>query len=686
MASETVTERVRTGTETATPGAASRVLGHPLAFLATAFVLLAVFGWTFVANPERVAPTKDPAYYTWRTEALLSEEPVRLLEVRGAFDMFAGGYRVAAPVLGGFLRRIPDISSLHATAFLMVVVPVVTALLLAGFAFRWRRDPLIFHSVAFGVASLYLTPPFVGYLDNILCLMFLAAAIWFIGPSRGSWPARAGLFVTLLLAGFTHPTTLAIFCLTLGAIAGVRLLFRRFDLRSVIRDDGPMLATALASAVVTYLVWKAGIWGEPASLGEAALPPPYGADFFVERMTGWIALMRPALNAPLFLAGLIGVLAAGRRWVEDDFALVSVVWLLPLAGLFGFLAGIAYPYYRFFNTTLAWVLLVGVGAYFLLRLFLGLARRGGAGLLGLLGVATIAAIFATNLASGLDQAGWNDPTKGWLSGSDRADLDALRARLAGTDRPVVFVIDDETSSFQIWGTTKLYGNTSRYALPHGLVDEGYLYLGSLENYVAGEPTLRGEKTYDMLSPALLADAREGIEESGKDPIVVVASAFNVSGANAGLASGESILDDNPSPRPVEVWYVDDGEVTATSLAAASGDDAPAVGAPPAEADEPQPGVAHLARVLGGLALLLVPGALAFRWFVPGGSFAEALGMVPALAFALLPVAGIAVLAVAGSAFTSSLAWASWALAAIVAGALAARARSAPGLGRRLTTP
>ncbi|MFN2489623.1 MAG: hypothetical protein ABR529_07780 [Actinomycetota bacterium] len=669
MADTKVTERVHLEGGGRTPGRARGLLGHPLAFLATALILLTLFGWTFVANPDRVAPTKDPAYYTWRTEALISEDPVTLLEIRGAFDMFAGGYRVAAPVIGGFLRQVAGISSLHSTAFLMVIVPVVTALLLAGFAYRNRRDPLIFHAVAFGTASLYLTPPFVGYLDNILCLFFLAAAIWFIGPARDSLAARSALLLFLVLAGFTHPTTLAIFCLTLGAIAFVRLLFRRFDLRSVVRDDGPMLATAFAAGVVTYLVWTVGIWGESASLGEAALPPPYGSGFFVERMLLWIKAMRPALNAPLFLVGLVGVIVTARRWFEDSLAMVSIVWLLPLGGLFGFLAGIAYPYYRFFNTTLAWVLLVGVGAYLLLRLFLDLARRGGIAVLALLGVAAIIAIFATNLSAGFDQAGWNDPSKGWISAQTRRQLDLLRAALGGDERPVVFVIDDETSTFQIWGFTKLAGNTSRYALPHGHIDQGYLYLGSLQSFLDGEPTLRGEATYDKLSPELLANAEEGIDESGEEPIVVVASAFNATGANAEIAAAAEPVD-----AAEEVWIVNDNGVITPGGPSLAGD----------TVERSDAGGLHVLRVLGALALLLVPGALAFRRFVPGGTFAEALGMVPALSTALLGLVGMVVLALARAPFSSGPAWVALLITAVL-GALVG-ARSDVLRGRRTATP
>jgi hypothetical protein len=666
MADTTLTERARKG---ALPEGETRrgLLGHPLAYASTTVVLFALFGWTFIANPDRVAPTKDPAYYTWRTEALISEDPVTLLEIKGPFDMFAGGYRVAAPVVGGYLRQVAGISSLNVTSLLMVAVPVLTALLLAGFAFRQRRDPLLWHAVALGAASLYLTPPFVGYLDNILCLMFLAAAIWFLDGVRASWAARAGLFLFLVLAGYTHPTTLAIFCLTLGAIAFVRLLFRRFDLRAIVRDEGPVLATAAAAAVVTVLVWAVGPWGEPASLGEAALPPPYGADFFVERMLQWVGDMRPALNGPLLALGIAVLLAQGRRWAEDGLAAVALVWLLPLAGLFGFLAGIAYPYYRFFNTTLSWVLLVGIGAFAALRFFLSLARAGGRGWLAVLGVVGVIAILASNFTSGFEKAHWNDPDKGWMSAQTRADLDALRAALAGNERPVVFVIDDETAGFQIWGVTKLYGNTSRYGLPSGQVDQGHLYLGSLENFLAREPTTRGEATYDKLSAALLRDAEAGIARAGAAPIVVVASAFNTTGANADIASGDPPPEDAGSAAAVVV--VRDGVVEGPGNAGVSPQ-----GAAPSEAE---PGSAlHVVAVCLGLLALLVPGALSLRWFVRGAGVAEAVGMIPALALALLTLSGIVVLSGARAPFSVGLAWAALVGAGLVGLALAAAARRA----------
>ncbi|HEU4487927.1 MAG TPA: hypothetical protein VFS38_01420, partial [Actinomycetota bacterium] len=137
-----------------------RAAGHPLAFCATALILLSVFGWSFVTNPGRPAPADDPAFYAWRTEALISDPPVTLLEVEGPQRMLVGGYRILTPVIASFMRHIPEVGLLTPTVWLAVGLRVLIPLLLAGFAYRQRKDPVIFHAVAFGSASLLPTPPF----------------------------------------------------------------------------------------------------------------------------------------------------------------------------------------------------------------------------------------------------------------------------------------------------------------------------------------------------------------------------------------------------------------------------------------------------------------------------------------------------------------------------------------------
>jgi hypothetical protein len=636
-------------------GGIDRALGHPLAFILTACVLLLLFAWPFLSDQDRVAPTRDPAFYTWRIEALMTEEPERLLEIEGPDGMFAAGYRVTAPVLGAFLRQLPDVAQLSAVTFMMVGLPVLTALLLAGFAYRERREPLMFHSVAFAAGGLMLTPPFVGYLDNILVLFFLAAALPFLSATRESWSARIIVGILLLLCGLTHPTTLVIFCLVLGSMSVIRLLVRRFDLRSVLRDDAPMLITAFVSVVVTVAIWTIGLWGRSVSLAEAALLPPYGVDFFLDRLLLWVNAMRPLLNGPLLIIGLAGLLAT-RPWQalgEDDMTRLSVAWLTPLIGIFGFLAGAAYTYYRFFNTTLAWVLLVGVGAFFALRFFLERAQRGGTNSLAWLGVAAIVLILVTNFTTGFKLSGWTNSGNQWIDPQTREDMEALRGYLAtqDPDRPVVFIADDEPPRpFQIYAFAKLTGNTSRHGLPEGMIDQGYLYLGSLENYLEGRPTERGDDTYDELSPALLEDAERGIARTGKEPIVVLASEFN---KTSEVESGASLSEETP-----DVVVVHEGGVFLSGRE---------MQVPPE--GEGDGGLLHLLRVLGGMLLLLVPGFIAFRALLPDGRLAEGLGLVPALSAALLALSGIVVIAVARGPFSLALAVISLVVAAAFASLL-----------------
>ena len=684
MSSTTETKRAPEG-PTEVPEANTpihRILGSPAAFIATAVILLALFGGTFLANPDRVAPTRDPAYYTWRTELITTETPQTLLDTKGPYEYFSSGYRVTAPISGALLRAIPGVDELHITVVLMVLLPVLTSLLLASFAYRHRRDPLLWHAVAFFSASLYLTPPFVGYLDNVLCLFFLAASLSFLTEARTSWPARIAFAGFLLAAGLTHPTTLVFFGLSLGLMSLAKLVFRRFDLRAVLREDLPMLLSALTAAIVTIAIWTVGIWGESAPLTDAALAPPYDGDFFLTRMGGWIDAMRPWLNGPLLVVGVVGILAAGKRWVDEDLARVSILWLAPLAGLVGFIGGLTYPYYRFFNTTVAWLLLVGLGAYFLIRFLMSKSMvAAGAGLV-LLGL-----LVATNFTTGFELTGWNDAQRGWINAQARTDLEALEARLAGVDEdtPVIFAIDQEDRSQQIWGYTKLSGNISRYGLPGGMIDQGYMYLGSLENLLQDSPTdpegeaieqgscdpdeaeeaLSGD-VYTALSRETLCDVQDNATGA---PIIVVAQAFNATGFNAEIASGA--LEGAPDIAGVgEVWAVAEGEVTNVL-----GGEPPATEPPDDDAS-----ALHLLRVVIGFLLLLLPGALAFRYFLPDGHpVAESLGMVPALSLLALSLVGMVLVAVIRAPFDSPVAWTTLAITTLLCAGLLVLGRRRPHL-------
>lgn len=613
-------------------GRSQRIRGHPIGFLVTAAILVLVFGWTFFANPGRPAAADDPAYYQWHTEALLANEPSVLLGIDGPLDMYAGGYRVATPVVGGLMRRILDVAPITPTILIGLGLRVVVPLLLAGFAYRWRRDPLLWHATAFFTASLFPTPPFAGYLDNVMTLLFLGASLYMIEPMRRSWAARVTFVGLLLAAGFTHPTTLAIFCLALFVAAALLFVARGFSLRTTLVDDGWMLGGALAGAALTYGTWKLGVWGVSASLGDAAVPPPADAAFFQKRLGGWLRSFRLPLNGPLFAIGLVGIVRRGRDAMEEILHRITLAWLVPLVGIAGVALELAYPYYRFFNTTTAWLLLIGIGAYLVARFGLDLARRWGFPIVSIVIFLVLGAVVFGNFRSGLDETGWNDPGDAWIKPDERRDLDALRANLAGETRPIVFVVDDENpEEVRIYGFLKRAGNVLRYAVPADRLDETAVYLGSLDNYLAGRPTDR-DPYYRELSAASLTNTRDVVGD--EDPIVVLADVFNETGSNVGAAVDTEII------------HVRDGTT---------------VGGDATERGEHLPlttsnGALHLVLVIVLGALLLLPGVWLTRWIFPEADWSDLLGLVPALATAAFALVGIAVLGVTASPLTEATAW------------------------------
>jgi hypothetical protein len=650
--------------------AGARALRHPLAVLSVPVVLLAVYGWTFVVHPHHLAPRLDPAYYSWRIETLISDKPSTLLTIHGPFGAVAGGYRVASNVLGGYLREVAGVSLLKTTVVMVVAQWTVIALLVGGFAYRQQRDPLTFFAVAAGSGSLLLTFPFIGYADNTLCLLFLAAAIWFIPGAEAEWASRIAFGLFVVVCGFTHPTTLAVFCIALVVSAALRMVVARSASLKSIARDGSVLVTAAIAIAVMYTSWKAGIWGVSQSLSEAASPPPKPSAVFLTKTALWIKTMDPLWNGPLFVIGIIGVIYVLRKQqAGSDLARITLGWLTPLLGVLGFIFGLTYPYYRFFNSTLAWVLLVGLGAYIVVRHSLDMGRRGGTARFALVGVLAVALAIAANFYGKVSDPDWTSAHGGWLSATKQRDLDAIRGALEARDRegrPVVFVIDlASPDPAKIYGFAKNSGNVFRYGLPSGELDRSYLYLGSLTKFLSHRTTRGSDPIYTRLSHGYLVDATAGIQRSEKRPIIVVSKEFNLSGTNVTFFDGTAA---HRLPTGADVWLVSKGHVTTPQ--------GPVTGPRP-----PSPPMWHLATVVGAMVLLLLPGLLATPRVIYRPSLAEMLGMVPALSMALLVGSGIVVLAVARAPFSGALPWLSVALSIGLA-LLMPRARG----GLRTSTP
>src|SRR5437879_3634832 len=165
-------------------------LSNPWLMLLAVAGLLLTYGWTFLLHPTLVAPTRDPAWYTWRANLLLHAPPDAIVKDWGPFGMFSGGYRVTTPLLGALLMRVAGASRFTFAIVFMVGVPVLASLALAAFGYRHRRDPLLFFLTLVAGAALFLTTPYIGYMDNITCLFLLAMTLPFLQPARTSWGAR----------------------------------------------------------------------------------------------------------------------------------------------------------------------------------------------------------------------------------------------------------------------------------------------------------------------------------------------------------------------------------------------------------------------------------------------------------------------------------------------------------------
>ena len=231
----------RAGSAVRLPDAGRGGLSKPVVLVVAIVVLLLAFGWTFLQDPSISAPTRDPAWYTWRSNLMMTDDPGLIAGDWGPFSMFGGGYRVSVPLYGSLLQRVAGIDLYTFSAFLMIGVPVLTGLALGAFSWRRHRDPMLFLLVMLSTAALFMTTPYVGYLDNITVLYFLSLILAFFEPGRTSWGARSALFLFGMAAAFTHPTTCVIFGFSLMAVFGLRVLTSRFHLGPALKELGPSL-------------------------------------------------------------------------------------------------------------------------------------------------------------------------------------------------------------------------------------------------------------------------------------------------------------------------------------------------------------------------------------------------------------------------------------------------------------
>lgn len=675
----TVTRQAPAEDAVRVPEPGARALGRPVVLVVAILVLLLAFGWTFLLDPSITASTRDPAWYTWRSNLIMHDEPGLIARDWGPLSLFSAGYRVSVPLYGSLLQRVAGIDLYTFSAFMMVGIPILTGLALGAFSYRRHRDPLLFLFVMAAAAALFMTTPYVGYLDNIAVLFFLSMILAFYEPAQTSWGARSAVFLFGVAAAFTHPTTCVVFGASLLAVFGLHLVTSRFSLGAALRRNGPSLMATGFGMIVGLASWLVGPWGVTGSLADAALPPPYTREVFLHRLGGWTASLQPLITFPLILLGIGWVIYRARkdRQPADGFGTISALWLLPLIGVFGFLVGKAYPYYRFMNATVALMPLLGLGAWVAARWLL--RRWDTARVVTVIGLVALVGSLAFVWVRGRDAAQWADTRNQWIGQPTRTSLAAASAIVEREPgHPIVFILNyDDT--YQAYGWAKTFTNVSRTGLPGDAVKRSMSYFGSVEDFLANRPTVLTDRTYNRMSRGFFDEVQALREEYPEPPVVFLVRQFNAGTGN------EALLDREPVPDFLLSLGPDVAVVTGPNLATPSPEAVEAARAAERAtatlyANHPVVfgNFGHTLRVLLGLALLLVvPGLIAARWFDVEGFWMRT-ALIPGISIALTVVGGILVVAVRRAPFSTADGWASLGLATAFAVGLRA---GRPALGR-----
>lgn len=715
----------------------------PVLYLAVLAGLLYIFGSTFLDDPSRTAATRDPAWYTWRAGIITQYgDPGIVAGEWGPFAMFGGGYRVAIPTLGALLQSVGGTAQSSFPAFIMVGVPILAGLAFGAGAFRSTKSNLLYLLMMVITGLFFLTVPYVGYLDNTFVLYVLAALIGFLEPARRSWGARSAVFLLSLLAFFTHPTTCVVFLGTLFAVLGFHMLTMRFNFRALLDRDLPALASVFLGMVVGVILWLGGkflLWGVSGNLADAALPPPYTREFFLDRLMQWVWAQYP------LIIGVLVVLAIGWIWQRtraekkpaDAYRTMVAWWMLPYAATLVFaLSSKPLPYYRFMNSTAAVMPLTAIGVWVVGMWLYKKSNRNI--VVAVVSFAVLGAGLLYGFANGIEGSRWNDPKNQWLDQDTRIAMASVTAVVEddAEEHPIVFVNNFEREP-EAYGWSKTDANVGRAALPGIVVPRTAQYFGDLPMFLAGERTIsnpecndileaeevqlaaitggkkkdaegnvvedangdpiklapRPECAYDLVSRGFLDQMNETLETHEGDPYVFMVGKFNTPSDNkqyfdqaaeldAGAeleAEGASLVKLGPNVLLVEAdgYAVPDDATLQAAIAAGTAEQS-------VMQDHPGPfaNPMHLLTVLLGLvALAVVPGLIAAPWFQIEG-WRMKLGLVPAVSLGMNIMVAVAVISVTRSAFAPTNAWISVGITTLIAVGLnlLARRRRAEALG------
>jgi MFS family permease len=556
----------------------------------------------------------------------------------------------------------------------MLGIPILTGLALGAGAYRSRRDGLVVLLTMLATAGLFLTTPYKGYLDNITVLFLLSLIVAFADAARTSWGARVAVFLIGVAAAFTHPTTCVLFGVSLLGVWGLHVLTSRFRFGPAMRSDGPVLLSTGFGMITGLALWVVGIWGPggPELLKDAALPPPYTAAFFRQRLVEWVTSMEPLITVPLIVIAIATIVLVARRdrTPAHQYDQVATWWMFPFVGVLTFLTGEALPYFRFMNASAAPMALTGLGAFVAVRwLVRGGGRRRAAGLLG--AVVVVGALAYVFVQPAITE--WARQEDQWAPQSVRTSLAASRVVVeAAGERPSVLIVnygntDDPTGSNTAYGWAKTYTNVFRTGLPGTAAKYQVTYLGTVEDFRDGVASTGPSENYRDTATSHFREVRTRMRTYPAPPVVFLIQEY-YQGLCNGVETGA--CDDETSQGAADAAVADAVEIgPGTYVLTGDGFYQPspdvvdraraAAGTAAARfADPPSPlsNLPHQARVLLGLFVLAVlPGLLAAPFFELRDAPSR-IALVPGTSIVLSLLAGIAVLGVWRGPLTEPKAW------------------------------
>ncbi|MEX1264569.1 MAG: hypothetical protein WEE66_11685 [Actinomycetota bacterium] len=555
-------------------------------------MLAVVFAWPGLANTWRFAPGPDATVYLWWTRLGVAEGISRVGARPGVPALIA--------VIAGTLRSglIPAVAGLQQA--------LGVSMGLGAVALVHRRTHG--HRLGWGLAGLmggiFAVHLAAGYVSNLVfAVTFLVAAAALARRSRRGVMAAAFL---LGGGGLSHPQFFLAGAAILVAAAAVSwMLEPEHGWRS---DAGRVLA-ALGGGGLVVGAGLLSVLAGPASLSvdtsrDSFLRRVGLDDLLVEnyqlRFREGLRRFAPWVTLPLAAIGTLQVHSFTRRFLAAwvTFTVIGVPvgfatgWFPPERVLaFGFslpiLAALAITWMWERTHPHHW-----------------------------LSVAVTAALLLLLAVPALNAQRHQTP---FISAEDLVAV-TLVGRIADTlapDTPLVFVVDDIDRTATFLATN--VGNIARAAVPAERADDVYVFVGTLDDLLAGRPTQRGELEYDALSRITLSDLPEGeraifvAPEWNKKPSSLADDRLVAWGDAQDPSSETQVFASVPDPRPLP-----------------AGDDELRSASP----------IAIAIAALAVLALLWLTGS-GWAWWTFGDRVAAA-AAAPAFGVAAITIAGLVV--------------------------------------------